>query len=118
MTNWRAVGYGFLVELVIGVVGLAVPGIGQAAAGLVGGFVAGYIARGGLMSGAWHGLLAGGIGGILVAILLGLAVGVFGLPLGPIGPLLGGAVFTAALVVAVLMALDSAAGGAIGAIFG
>ena len=52
MTDWRAVGIGFAVAVVIGLFAFAIPGIGHAAAGLVGGFVAGYLAGGGLGNGA------------------------------------------------------------------
>lgn len=115
MTNWRAVLIGFVVEIVLGVVGLLLPGIGQLAAGLIGGFVAGYIAKAGLGGGAWHGLLAGSIGGIILAIFLTIAVTIIGtIGLGPFGPLLGSFTFLAAIMVAILFAIDSAIGGAIG----
>ena len=45
MTDWRAVGYGFVVTFLVGLIGLAIPGLGQLTAGLVGGFVAGYVAK-------------------------------------------------------------------------
>ncbi|MFC6729388.1 DUF5518 domain-containing protein, partial [Natronoarchaeum mannanilyticum] len=48
MTNWRAAVVGFLVITVLGAVGVVVPGLGQLAAGLIGGFVAGYMAGGSL----------------------------------------------------------------------
>jgi len=37
MTNWYAVAVGFVVELVVGGVGALLPGVGQLAAGLLGG---------------------------------------------------------------------------------
>lgn len=114
MTDWYAVGVGFVVELVVGVVGLAIPGVGQIGAGFVGGFAAGYLAGGGIGRGAWHGLLAGAIGGVVLAVLLGVAVSVLGLAAGPLGPLLGLGAFGLALVVAVLLALDSGLAGAVG----
>ncbi len=114
MTNWRAVGIGFLVMVVVGLVGLAVPGIGQLFAGLVGGFVAGYIAGGGLLSGAWHGLLAGGFAGFLLALVVGLA----GLALGPVGAVVGGGLAVVILVGSVFLALDSAVAGLVGGLLG
>lgn len=114
MTDWYAVGVGFAVTLVLGIVGLAIPGLGQLTPGLVGGFVAGYMV-GGTGRGAWHGLLAGSIGGILVALVLGLAVGVLGIvELGPLGPVLGGGLFLVGLTVALVLGLESALAGALG----
>ncbi|MFC4439607.1 MULTISPECIES: DUF5518 domain-containing protein [Natrialbaceae] len=120
MTNWRAVIIGFLVATVLGIVGLALPGIGQLAAGLIGGFVAGYIAGGGLGSGFWHGLLAGALGGIVGGLLLALVVGVAGWAGGPIGGAITGiaglGIFAIAVIVSFIMALESAVAGAIGGV--
>jgi hypothetical protein len=91
-----------------------VPGIGQLFAGLVGGAVAGYSAGGGLLSGAWHGLLAGGLAGFLLASVIGLG----SLALGPIGAVIGGGLVVIVLFLTVILALDSAIGGLIGALFG
>ncbi|MFC7081384.1 DUF5518 domain-containing protein [Halorussus caseinilyticus] len=115
MTNWYAVTLGFVVMTVVGVVGLAIPGLGQLTAGLVGGFVAGYVAAGGPRRGGWHGLLAGSLGGIFVALIFSVAVSVLGaVGLGPFGPLLGGGVFLVGVVIALLMGLESALAGAVG----
>lgn len=117
MTNWRAVFIGFVVELLVSLLAVAAPGIGHAAAGLIGGFVAGYVAGGSLGSGAWHGLLAGSLGGIVLAVIVALGVTVIGTAgAGPLGPILGGATFLIAIAIAVLFALDSAIGGLIGAV--
>lgn len=114
MTNWRAVGIGFLVTVVVGLVGVVVPGIGQLFAGLVGGFVAGYTAGGGLLGGTWHGLLAGGLAGFLLALVIGLG----SLALGPIGAIVGGGIVIVVLLLTVVLALDSAVGGLVGGAFG
>ena len=118
MTNWRAVLVGFLVATVLGLFGLALPGIGQLAAGLIGGFVAGYMAGGGLGSGFWHGLLAGALGGILGGLLIALVVGVAGWAFGPLGAAVSGAagfgIFTVAVGLSLVMALESAIAGALG----
>jgi hypothetical protein len=118
MTNWRAVGVGFIIELSLGVVGLLVPGVGQLVAGLVGGFVAGYIGSMMIRSGLWHGLLAGSLGGFLLAIPVGLLVAVasIGIDLtNQFGGLIAG-VGTAVVVVlvATILGANSAIGGAIG----
>ncbi len=114
MVNWRAVLTGFAVEFVLGVFAFALPGIGHAAAGLVGGFVAGWMADDGVWGGAVHGFLAGALGGLLVAVLvllLGVVFSATGLL--PVG-LLGLGVGAIALVFFGLLAIDSAIAGAIG----
>lgn len=86
-TDWRAVGYGFVVMVIAGLLASFAPVIGHIGAGLIGGFVAGYVAGGGL-------------------------VGLVG---GPIGSLLGGAgVSVIGLFPTLLFAIDSALAGAIG----
>jgi hypothetical protein len=118
MTNWRAVVIGFLVITVLGIVGLTLPGLGQLAAGLIGGFVAGYLAGGGLGRGFWHGLLAGALGGIVGGLLIAIVVGIAGWAGGPIGGAITGVaglgIFTLAVVISFIMALESAVAGAIG----
>ena len=115
MTNWRAVGIGFVVQVVVGLFAFAIPGVGHVAAGLIGGFAAGYVAGGGLFSGGWHGLLAGAIGGILIGVLLAIVITILGtIGLGPLGPFVGGATFVIALTVAFIQAIDSAIGGLFG----
>jgi hypothetical protein len=117
MTNWRAVLVGFGVEVLLGLLATVAPGIGHAAAGLIGGFVAGYLAGGSLGSGAWHGLLAGSLGGIVLAVFVALGVTLVGsVGAGPLGPILGGATFLLAIAVAFFFAIDSAIGGLVGAI--
>jgi hypothetical protein len=119
MTNWAAVLWGFLVGIVVGLLAFAIPIVGHVGAGLIAGGVAGYLAGGGLASGAWHGLLAGALDGIALVLLiapLGALIG--GIGAGPLGGLVGGlGVFVLGLVVAFVFAVDSAIGGAVGAIF-
>jgi hypothetical protein len=115
MTDWRAVGYGFVTIVVAGLFATLLPGIGHAFAGALGGFVAGYLAENGVVSGGWHGLLAGMVGGVVVAAFFAGIVTVVGtLGLGPLGALAGGAVFVAGVVIAFLLALDSALFGLLG----
>ena len=118
MTNWRAVGIGFTLELLLGVIGLLVPGIGQLVAGLVGGFVAGYIGSTTIRSGLWHGLLAGSLGGFLLAIPLGILVAVasVGIDLtSQLGGLIAGVGTTMlVLLIATTLGANSVVGGAIG----
>ncbi|QAU11595.1 hypothetical protein EKH57_01790 [Halorubrum sp. BOL3-1] len=119
MTDWRAVGYGFVVMLIAGVLATGVPVVGHAAAGLVGGFVAGYLTGGGPLSGFWHGLLAGSVSGVVVTLLLAAFGGLVGLVGSPLGSLLGGAgVLVVGLFLTFLFAIDSALAGAIGGVLG
>ena len=115
MTDWRAVGVGFIVGLVIATVGLALPIIGQIGGGLIGGFLAGYLGGGGLGSGAWHGLLAGAIGGLIIAVFVFVGTSLLGLTVTePVNAVVGGAGLTAVVVfLSILFALDSAIAGAI-----
>lgn len=115
-TDWRAVGVGFILILVVGAVGLTLPVLGQIGAGLIGGFAAGYLAGGSLGDGAWNGLLAGSISGVVLTLLLSLLGGVLGLAGGPLGGFLGGAgVFLVGLFVTLVFGIDSAIAGAVGA---
>ena len=116
MVNWRAVLVGFLVELVLGTFGMLVPGIGQLAAAVLGGFVAGIMAKGSIGNGALHGLLAGAIGGLAVIIVIGaLGTTLFGLGGGPGGFALGLGLTGFLAVVWVIISVPSAVGGALGA---
>lgn len=118
MTNWRAVGIGFLIELFLGIVGLLVPGIGQLVAGLIGGFVAGYLGSTTVRGGLWHGLLAGSLGGFFIAIPVGILVAVASIEIGlttQFWSLIAGVGVTmVTLLVAVVLGVNSAVGGAIG----
>ena len=118
MVDWRAVTIGFVVGLVISVLGLALPVIGQIGGGLVGGFVAGYLAGGGLWSGAVHGLLAGALGGLILVLFVSVGTATLGFVLNEsVAGLLGGAgVFAVGVFLAALLALDSAIAGAIGGV--
>jgi hypothetical protein len=113
MVNWRAVVVGFLVEFVLGVFAFAIPGVGHAAAGMIGGFVAGWLAGGGLWSGTVHGALAGALGGILVVAFLLVASAFASVAFVPAG-ILGFGVAVLAFVAFLLLAVDSAVAGAIG----
>jgi hypothetical protein len=113
MVNWRAVLTGFVVEVVLGVFAFALPGVGHAAAGIVGGFIAGWMAGGGFWNGGVHGLLAGALGGLLVVAFIVVASALASVAFVPAGILgFGAAVF--AFVVFVLLAIDSAIAGALG----
>jgi hypothetical protein len=116
MTDRRAVTIGVLVTLVVGTPGLAVPGVGQILAGLVGGFVAGYAAGGAVTRGGWNGLLAGALAGLgLTAVLV--VLGLLGnTATDPTASLVaGGQVLATGLVTTVVIAIDSAAAGMLGA---
>ena len=115
MVNWTAVVVGFLVEVVVGTVGLAVPVVGQLTAAVVGGFVAGYMVGGSLGNGAWHGLLAGALGGLVIALIVGLfGATLLGLTGGPGGAAFGLGLTALAVVIWFVVSIPSAIGGAIG----
>ncbi|KTG09543.1 hypothetical protein AUR64_13600 [Haloprofundus marisrubri] len=114
--NWRAIGLGFVVTLVLGLLSgnsipltdLTLPVIGWGLTGIVGGLAAGYVAGRGMGNGAVNGIVATTIGAILVYAVLA----VFGTVLfGFVG-------FTVALVGLLylgLYAIPGAVGGAVGA---
>lgn len=111
MTDWKAVGWGFVVFLTVATFGAGLPVVGQLGAGLVGGFIAGYLAGGGAVNGAWHGLLAGSATGLAFTLLVAFAGGLL---VGPLGGLVGASILLVGLVVTVLFGLDSALAGAVG----
>lgn len=116
MVDWKAVTVGFVIILVAGMVGFAVPVLGHAVAGLIGGFAAGYLAGGSLENGAWNGLIAGSISGIILSLFAALLGGVLGFAAGPLGSLIGGfGVLAVGLFLTLIFALDSALGGLVGA---
>ncbi|WP_101298359.1 DUF5518 domain-containing protein [Halegenticoccus soli] len=113
--SWRAVIYGLIGTVVIGLLsGAAVPytdatlpTIGWGLTGLLGGLIAGYIAGGSLGRGALHGALATTIGSVLalaVLVVIGtLVAGLLGLGLLGLG-----------LLFIVVYAIPGAVGGAVG----
>lgn len=91
MVNTRAILYGFLTSVIIGIlsgVGLpftdaALPTIGAGLSGLLAGGVAGYVNNRGSISNALHGVVATSLGAVLVVLILAvlgtLATGFLGL---------------------------------------
>jgi len=79
VVNWTAVGVGFVVTLILGIIGLYVPFLGLLAP-IIGGLVAAYMAGGKYIDGIVNGGLAGGIAGFITALigfaLIGAAVSV------------------------------------------
>lgn len=113
--NWRAITYGFLATLVVGLVsgtGLpftdaTLPTVGAGLTGVIGGIVAGYAARRGAVDGALYGAVATTLGAIVVGLVL-VALGT--LAAGFLG-LLGLVALAAYVVVA---AVPGAIGGVVG----
>lgn len=112
----KAVVYGFIVSLLIGLVGgvvipgtgMTVPVMGWGLAGIVAGLVAGYVAGGTVGSGALHGGLATVIGALVVLIAVAFVETLFG----GLVPAFGLLAVGAALLV--IYAVPGAIGGAIG----
>ncbi|QLG63152.1 DUF5518 domain-containing protein [Halorarum salinum] len=108
--NWRAVGIGFVVTLVVGlVVGFSIPiadvtlsGVGWAITGIIGGGAAGYVVGRGVNGGATHGVVAAALGALAVLVVLdGAGTVLEGVPLVP-------------LLLVGLYAVAGALGGAVG----
>lgn len=114
--NMKAVALGFVVSLLIGLIGgavipgtdMAVPVLGWGLAGIIAGGVAGYVAGGTVGSGAIHGGLATVIGA-LVLLLVASFVGVL---FGGLIPAAG--LLTVGVTILALYAIPGAIGGAIG----
>jgi hypothetical protein len=115
--NWRAVGIGFAITIIIGLLSgftipttdFTLPSLSWAITGLIGGASAGYIVGNGLTRGAVHGILGTTIGALVVIVILGvlgtLLLGLVGLSL-----------FLVPLLLLGLYAIPGAIGGAIGAL--
>ncbi len=74
--NWKAVGVGLIVTLILGII-LSFVGILNILAPIIGGIVAGYMLRGNYTTGAVNGGLGAAVAGFLVtliAVLLGSSV--------------------------------------------
>lgn len=99
MVNWRSVGVGTAVTLILAFIGLFVPFL-SILAPIIGGFVAAYMAGGDYGDGAANGGVAGGIG---LLIFVGLFLALFGA--------IGGALIGD-------VGLGAAAGGIVGAVIG
>lgn len=114
--NMRAVAYGFVVSLLIGLVGgtvipgtdMAMPVLGWGLAGIVAGLVAGYVAGGTISNGAIHGGLATVIG----ALVLLFAVSFVGALFGGLVPAFG--LLTVGVTLLAIYAIPGAIGGGIG----
>lgn len=72
--NWMAVGIGFIVGLVLYIIGMFVGFIGTLAP-IIGGLTAAYVAGGEYMDGAVNGGLAGGIAGFIATLVIVLFFG-------------------------------------------
>jgi hypothetical protein len=113
--NWRAIGFGFLTALVLGLISgvaipftdAALPAIGSGLTAVVAGVVAGYVDSRTLGSGAIHGGIATTIGAILVAVIATIVGTLF-------GGVLGIGIGLASLVYIALLAIPGAFGGAVG----
>lgn len=86
MPNWRAVGFGVMVEGILAFTGVLVPIVGHAMIGVAGGFAAGILGGGGPRAGVGHGGVTGVLAAFLVTVVsVGIAVTVgFGSPIATI----------------------------------
>ena len=115
--NWRAVGIGFVITVIIGLLSgytipmtdITLPIVGWGLTGLIGGLASGYIAGNGATNGVVNGILGTTIGALVVLLVLLVAGTLF---LG----LVGLAMFLVPLLLLGLYAIPGAIGGAIGAL--
>ena len=68
MINWKAVGFGFIVTLVLAYLGNYIPYVDIPLAPIIGGIVAGYVVGGSYKNGIINGGLAAGIPGFLYTL--------------------------------------------------
>ncbi len=114
--NTKAVLYGFVVSLLIGLVGgavlpgteTAIPVLGWGAAGIVAGLVARYVAGGSVGNGAIHGGLATVIGALVLLVAVSFAGALFG------GLIPAFGLFSVGVALLAVYAIPGAIGGAIG----
>lgn len=114
--NWRAVGYGFVATVILGVLSGAtipytdftLPVVSYGLTGLIGGLVAGYMTMGSAGDGALNGFLATVIGGLVVLAVLGL-IGTL------VAGLIGLSITLFALFLLALSGIPGAIGGYLGA---
>lgn len=114
--DMKAVVYGFIVSLLIGLIGgamipgtdMAVPVLGWGLAGIVAGAVAGYVAGGTAGNGAIHGGLATVIGALVLLVAVAFVETLFG----GLVPAFG--LLTVGVTLLVIYAIPGAIGGALG----
>ena len=114
--NWKAVAYGFIVSLIIGIVnglvvvgtGMVLPIIGWGLAGIIAGLVAGYVGGGTRTDGAVN----GGLSTIIGSLVLLFAVTFSNILFAGLVPAVGA--FTFWILVLLIYAIPGMIGGAIG----
>lgn len=115
--NWRAIGFGFVVTVILGVLSgmtlpytqFTLPTLSHGIVGLLGGLTAGYMTMGSARSGALNGLVATVIGAVVILILLSIAGTLVG------GVLLGLSIALFGVFVLVVSGIPGVIGGYIGA---
>lgn len=75
MVNWKALGIGFIVTLILAFIGLFIPFITLPLAPLFGGIVVGYLAGGSYRNGIINGGLSTGIAGFIYSLVVLLLLG-------------------------------------------
>lgn len=114
--NWRAIGYGFLATVILGVLSGAtlpytdftMPTVSYGLTGLIGGAIAGYVTMGTAGDGALNGFLATIIGGLVVLAVLAV-IGTL------VAGLLGLGIVLFAVFLLALAGIPGAVGGYLGA---
>jgi hypothetical protein len=70
MVNWKAIGLGFIITLVLAYLGRYIPHLDMPIAPIIGGIISGYIVGGSYRDGGIYGGLSVGIAGFLYTIMV------------------------------------------------
>jgi hypothetical protein len=76
MVNWKAIGLGFIITLVLAYLGRYIPHLDMPIAPIIGGIISGYIVGGSYRDGGIYGGLSVGIAGFLYTIMVILLTGI------------------------------------------
>lgn len=114
--NWMAVGIGFIVTLILGIIGVYVGFLGLLAP-IIGGLIAGYMITGNYTDGAINGGLGAGIAGFVVTLIAVLVFGGAAMALSGY-EVSGGVIGAAAIIGAIVAFIVEFILGAIGGIIG
>jgi hypothetical protein len=76
MVNWKAIGLGFIITLVLAYLGRYIPHLDMPIAPIIGGIISGYMVGGSYRDGGIYGGLSVGIAGFLYTIMVILLTGI------------------------------------------
>jgi len=76
MVNWKAIGLGFIITLVLAYLGRYIPHLDMPIAPIIGGIISGYMVGGSYRDGGIYGGLSVGIAGFLYTMMVILLTGI------------------------------------------